>query len=167
MSQVSTASTISEVSQAVSDRLETIATQDLPPTLQAAAIQRKNPRKQRAPSKSVRHLPKGRASVTGVKRRKPRARPGSVALREIRKYQRSTNLLIRRMPFQRLVREIAQDFRVDLKFQSNALLCLQEASEYFLIGLFEDANLCAAHAKRKTVMVKDMQLARRIRGERD
>ena len=83
-----------------------------------------------------------------------------------RKYQKSTELLIRKLPFQRLVREIAQDFKTDLRFQSHAILALQEASEAYLVGLFEDTNLCAIHAKRVTIMPKDIQLARRIRGER-
>ncbi len=95
-----------------------------------------------------------------------RYRPGTVALREIRKYQKGTELLIRKLPFQRLVREIAQDFSTDLRFQSTAILALQEAAEAFLVGLFEDTNLCAIHAKRVTIMPKDMQLARRIRGDR-
>jgi histone H3 len=82
------------------------------------------------------------------------------------KYQKSTDLLIRKLPFQRLVREIAQDFKTDLRFQTTAILALQEASEAYLTGLFEDTNLCAVHAKRVTIMPKDMQLARRIRGER-
>lgn len=93
-------------------------------------------------------------------------RPGTVALREIRRYQKSTELLIRKLPFQRLVREIAQDFKTDLRFQSAAIGALQEASEAYLVGLFEDTNLCAIHAKRVTIMPKDIQLARRIRGER-
>ncbi len=98
---------------------------------------------------------------------KPRRyRPGTVALRNIRKYQKSTELLIKKLPFQRLVREIAQEFRPDYRFQSAAVLALQEASEAMLVGLFEDANLCAIHAKRVTVMPKDMALARRIKGER-
>jgi len=91
---------------------------------------------------------------------------GTVALREIRRYQKSTELLIRKLPFQRLVREIAQDFKTDLRFQSSAVLALQEAAEAYLVGLFEDTNLCAIHAKRVTIMPKDIQLARRIRGER-
>ncbi|AES66842.1 putative transcription factor Hap3/NF-YB family [Medicago truncatula] len=95
-----------------------------------------------------------------------RFRCGTVALREIRKYQKSTELLIRKLPFQRLVREIAQDFKTDLRFQSHAVLALQEAAEAYLVGLFEDTNLCAIHAKRVTIMPKDIQLARRIRGER-
>lgn len=101
------------------------------------------------------------------KQKKPhRFRPGTVALREIRKYQKSTDLLIRKLPFQRLVREIAQDFKSDLRFQGSAILALQEASEDYLVGLFEDTNLSAIHAKRVTIMPKDIQLARRIRGER-
>jgi histone H3 len=97
-----------------------------------------------------------------------RFRPGVAALREIRRYQRSTELLIRRLPFQRLVKEIAQEkFGKDLRFQANAVLALQEASEAYLIGLFEDTNLCAIHAKRVTIMPRDMILARRIRGERN
>jgi histone H3 len=101
----------------------------------------------------------------GVK--KPhRYRPGTVALREIRKYQKSTDLLIRKLPFQRLIREIASSYKADLRFQSAAVLALQEAAEAFLVGLFEDTNLCAIHAKRVTIMPKDMQLARRIRGDK-
>jgi histone H3 len=105
---------------------------------------------------------------TGLPRnKKPRRfRPGTIALREIRKYQRNTELLIRKLPFQRLVREIANDFKTDLMFQSQAILALQEASEAYLVGLFEDTNLVAIHAKRVTIMPKDIQLARRIRGER-
>jgi histone H3 len=102
--------------------------------------------------------------------RKPRRyRPGTVALREIRKYQKSTELLIRKLPFQRLVREIAQTFdngKRGVRFQSSAVVALQEAAEAYLVGLFEDTNLCAIHAKRVTIMPKDVQLARRIRGER-
>merc|ERR1712199_9821 len=80
--------------------------------------------------------------------------------------RKSTELLIRKLPFQRLVREIAQDYKSDLRFQASAILALQEASEAYLVGLFEDTNLCAIHAKRVTIMPKDIQLARRIRGER-
>jgi len=122
----------------------------------------KAPRKQLLGNKAAR---KSAPAQGGVK--KPhRYKPGTVALREIRKYQKSTELLIRKLPFQRLVREIAQEFKTDLRFQSSAVLALQEASESYLVGLFEDTNLCAIHAKRVTIMPKDMQLARRIRGER-
>ena len=106
-----------------------------------------------------------RPHATGRVKKPHRYRPGTVAVREIRKYQKSTAMLIRKLPFHRLVREIAQDFKSDLRFQSTALLALQEASEAYLVGLFEDTNLCAIHAKRQTIMVKDMHLARRIRGE--
>jgi histone H3 len=100
--------------------------------------------------------------MSGVK--KPhRYRPGTVALREIRKFQKSTELLLRRRPFARLVREVAQDFKSDLRFNPDALLCLQEATESYMVGLFEDSNLCAIHGKRVTVMPKDMQLVARIR----
>ena len=98
--------------------------------------------------------------------KKPRRyRPGTVALREIRRFQKSTELLIRRLPFQRLVWEIAQDLKGRLNFTSGAILALQEAAEAYLVGLFEDTNLCAIHAKRITIMPKDIQLARHIRGE--
>lgn len=95
-----------------------------------------------------------------------RYRPGTVALREIRKFQRSTDLLIQKGPFQRLVREIAQNFKNDVRFQSTAILALQEAAESYLVHLFEDVNLIAIHSKRVTIMHKDMRLALRIRGER-
>jgi histone H3 len=100
----------------------------------------------------------------GVK--KPhRYRPGTVALQEIRRYQKSFDLLIKKLPFQRVAREIAQDYKSDMRFQSNTIQATQEATEAYLVGLMEDTNLCAIHAKRVTVMSKDMQLARRIRGE--
>ena len=102
---------------------------------------------------------------TGGVKKPHRYRPGTVALREIRKYQKSYDLLIRKLPFQRLVREIANDFKTDLRFQGSATSALQEAGESYLVGLFEDTNLVAIHAKRKTIQVKDIQLARRIRGE--
>ena len=115
-----------------------------------------------------------RKNTGGVKKpRKPhRYRPGTLALMEIRRYQKSHELLIRKLPFQRLVREIVLDNlppgwkHGDVRFQSQAIMALQEAAEAYLVGLFEDSNLCAIHAKRVTIMPKDIQLARRIRGER-
>ena len=118
------------------------------------------------------------AKKSGVKapkamKRLHRFRPGTVALKEIRRYQKSTELLIRKLPFQRLVREISGNHKVitsplcgKVRFQSLAIKALQEASEAYLVGLFEDTNLCAIHAKRVTIMPKDIQLARRIRRER-
>lgn len=106
-----------------------------------------------------------KSAVTTITRKPHRYRPGTVALREIRKFQKSTDLLIRKLPFQRLVREIAHEYKSDLRFQSHAVLALQEATEAYLAGLFEDSNLLAVHAGRVTIMPKDMQLARRVRGE--
>ena len=121
----------------------------------------------RMAKKGGQKAPKG-----GVKKRY-RYRPGTVALKQIRQYQKSTELLIRKLPFQRLVREIASDSEViksplcgKVRFQSAAVMALQEAAEAYLVGLFEDTNLCAIHARRVTIMPKDIQLARRIRGER-
>ena len=113
--------------------------------------------------------------TTGGVKKPHRFRPGTVALREIRRYQKSTELLIRKLPFQRLVREIAQDFKVcvgvlgirqflahchcfqtDLRFQSSAVMALQEAAEAYLVSLFEDTNLAAIHAKRVTIQPKDL-----------
>ncbi|XP_016975587.2 histone H3.3-like [Drosophila rhopaloa] len=121
----------------------------------------KDPRKQLATKVARKSSPS-----TGEVKRPHRYRPGTVALREIRRYQRSTEFLIRKLPFQRLVREIAQNLQTDLRFQAAAIEALQEALESYLVGLFEDCNLCAIHAKRVTIMPKDLQLARRIRGER-
>ena len=122
----------------------------------------KAPRKQLASKAARKSVP----AAEGQK--KPRRyRPGTVALREIRRYQKSTDLLLKKAPFQRLVREVAQDFKADLRFQSSAVMALQESCEAYLVGLFEDTNLCAIHARRVTIMPKDMQLARRIRGERN
>lgn len=99
-------------------------------------------------------------------RTKKRYKPGTIALREIRRYQKTTDLLLLKTPFQRLVREIAQNVSGENgpnRWQSQAIGALQEATEAFLVNLFHDANLCAIHAKRVTIMQKDIQLARRLR----
>ena len=121
----------------------------------------------RKAKKGVQKAPKG-----GVKKRY-RYRMGTVALKQIRQYQKTTELLIRKLPFQQFVREIASDSEVitsplcgKVRFHSAAIMALQEAAEAYLVGLFEDTNLCAIHARRVTIMPKDIQLARRIRGER-
>ena len=98
------------------------------------------------------------APAQGGIKKPHRYRPGTVALREIRRYQKTTDLLIRKSHFVRLVREIGQGEKADLCWQSSALLAQQEASEAYLVGLMEDTNLCAIHAKRVTIMPKDMQL---------
>ena len=104
--------------------------------------------------------------VTGGVKKPHHYRPGTVALCEIRRYQKLTELLIRKLSFACLVQEIAQGCKTDLQFQKEAIAALQEASEAYLVGLFKDTNLCAIHAKRVAIMPKDIQLARRIRGKR-
>ncbi|KAH9304742.1 hypothetical protein KI387_009146, partial [Taxus chinensis] len=104
---------------------------------------------------------KSAPATRGVK--KPhKFRPNTVALREIRKYQKSTKILIRKLSFQCLVREITQDFKTGLRFQSSVVTALQEVTEAYLVGLFEDTNLCANQTKRVNIMPKDIQLARHI-----
>uniref|UniRef100_A0A0N5A429 Histone domain-containing protein n=1 Tax=Parastrongyloides trichosuri TaxID=131310 RepID=A0A0N5A429_PARTI len=130
-----------------------------------AVTEGKSPRKQADPK---RHSPKyafmSAPAFGGIK--KPyRYRPGTVAVREIKKYQKSTELLIPKLPFHRLVKEVAQDIRTDLRFQSSAVMVLQEAAEAHLIGLLRDAQFCAIHAKRVSITSRDIHLARRLRGE--
>lgn len=103
-------------------------------------------------------------AVSGSVKRPQRYKAGTIALREIRRYQKSTELLIRKQPFQRMARSISQEFKPDSRFQGSALASLQEATEAFIIGLFEDANDCAIHGRRVTVMPRDIQLAMKIRG---
>jgi histone H3 len=119
----------------------------------------KAPRTQLA-TKAVRRM----APASGGVKKPHRYRPGTVALREIRKYQQSTKLLIPRIAVSRLIREIAQDYKCDLRFQSSAISALHEALESYLINLFELTQFAAIHAKRVTINAKDMQLARRICG---
>ena len=106
-----------------------------------------------------------KTAVAAVAKKPHKYRPGTVALREIRRYQKSTENLIRKAPFVRLVKEVALSINSELRFQSLAIGALQEATEAYMIHLFGDTNLAAIHAKRVTIMPKDMQLARRIRGE--
>lgn len=108
---------------------------------------------------------KAAGGSSGVKKAH-RWRPGTVALREIRKFQKGTELLIRKAPFQRLVRELATSQKEGLRFQSSAVLAIQEATESYMISLLSDTNLCAIHTRRVTIMQRDVKLARRLRGER-
>jgi histone H3 len=120
----------------------------------------------KAPRPACKSARKSMTPTGGVK--KPhRYRPGTVALREIRRYQKSTELLIRRLPFQRLVREVLEQGRSDARISASALLAFQESAEAYLVGLFEDTNLAAIHARRVTIMPRDMLLARRMRGDRN
>ncbi|EFO86990.1 hypothetical protein CRE_19355 [Caenorhabditis remanei] len=130
--------------------------------MRAKQIAQRHPMKKKLATK---YAGKSAPAIGGVM--KPhRYSPGSHALHEIRRYQKSTELLIRKDPFERLVREIAQDFMREYRFQSSAIMALQEASEAYLVEIFELKNLCALHAKRVTIIPKDIQLTRRIRGER-
>mmetsp|Transcript_43051 Transcript_43051/g.127633 ORF Transcript_43051/g.127633 Transcript_43051/m.127633 type:complete len:160 (+) Transcript_43051:103-582(+) len=120
------------------------------------------------------------AGAENVSADKQRYRPCMRALLEIRHYQRSTELLIQKVSFQRVVRDLCAQVQhqmestgdsedgeqrsLAMRFESQALLALQEAAEAFIVGLFEDANLCAVHAKRVTIMPRDIQLSQRIRG---
>jgi len=128
---------------------------------------------QQTAHKSTGGVPRKESRTTTIENPAPiqvnkphRYKPGTVALREIRRYQKSTELLIPKLSFQRLIREIAQSIKIDLRFQSAAIGALQEAAEAYLVELFEDTNLCAIHAKRVTIMPKDLQLALRLRGKR-
>lgn len=125
--------------------------------VQTVGTKEKAPADKLAPRKSM---------VVGQKNR--RFRPGVKALREIRRYQRTTELLIRKVPFARLVKQLCDDHftlpNERLRWRATALSALQEASEAYLVRLFSDANLCAIHGKRVTIMRRDIQLARRIKG---
>ncbi|KIV98684.1 histone H3 [Verruconis gallopava] len=135
--------------------------------LKAKEAARKAAQGGKAPRKQLAAKTSRKSALRNGGVKKPhRYKPGTVALREIRRYQKSTELLIRKLPFQRLVREIAQDLKSDLRFQSSAISALQETAEAYLASLFEDTNICAIHAKRVTIQSKDIQLARRLRGER-
>ena len=109
---------------------------------------------------------RGRSHQHGGVKKPHRFRPGTVALRQIRKYQKSTDLLIRKLPFQRLVKEIVHKAfpNLDLRFQSTALLTLQEAAESFLVNMFNDVNLIAIHGNRVTIYPKDIKLWKRLMG---
>lgn len=129
----------------------------------------KTPAARKLPAKAGKNIALPDASIEKKKGGKRRFRAGTVALREIRRYQKTTDSLIRHRPFNRVVREIAQDYgrqEEPIRFQAEALVALQEAAETYLVGLMEETNLCAIHAGRKTIMSRDMQLTRRIRGER-
>ncbi|CBZ25736.1 putative histone H3 variant [Leishmania mexicana MHOM/GT/2001/U1103] len=100
------------------------------------------------------------------KKYRHRWRPGTVALREVRKYQRSTEMLIARTPFRRLVKEIMSTFKDTMHMRHSAMEAIQEATESYVVSVLGDANLCTIHAKRVTLYPKDLQLALRLRGER-
>ena len=128
--------------------------------LQAA---KKNMKGVQKPGKSSQG-PKKTTQDTGDKVKR-RTRPGKKALREIKAYQRSVDTLLPRAALQRVVKEITGKYYPDARYSYGAIDAIQQCVESYMIGLFEDTTLCAVHAKRMTVMTKDMRLARRIRGE--
>jgi histone H3 len=107
------------------------------------------------------------AGAASGQKKSRRFRPGTVALRQIRKLQKSTDLLLRKAPFQRLVREVATSQKEGLRWAASAVAAVQEATESHLVSLLSDANLCALHGRRVTVFPRDLSLARRLRGERN
>merc|ERR1712210_188833 len=134
------------------------------PKTKAAAKAKDATKKMPAKVKGGNAVKKTAPAAGGMKDGKKRKfKAGTVTLREIKRYQKSVDMLLPRASFQRLVRSISLEMDHQLRFQSQAL---QEAAEAYIVGLFEDTNLCAIHAKRVTVQKKDMDLARRIRGDR-
>ena len=110
--------------------------------------------------------PRSQSGKASAQHQPHRYQPGTVTLREIQKYQKSTELLIHKLPFQRLVHEILQGFGVGFRVTPAMMMALQEAAEAYLVQLLEDFNLCTIHAKRITIQPKDIQLVRRIHRER-
>lgn len=117
-------------------------------------------------AKHAKKAPKAAGGASSGVKRQHRWRPGTVAVREIRQFQKSTNLLIQKAPFQRLVREVSGAQKEGLKFQGSAILALQEATEAYVVSLLADTNLACIHARRVTIQPKDVQLALRLRGDR-
>ena len=135
-------------------------------TKAAAAMKDSKKMSVKAKDKKIKKTAPAEGGMKDKDAKKRRFKAGTVALREIKRYQKSHEMLLPRAPFQRLVRSIVTDMDHQLMFQSQALVALQEASEAYIVSLFEDTNLCAIHAHRTTIMKKDMLLARRIRGDR-
>lgn len=119
--------------------------------------------KVKSSSKGLKSNGKKTLTASGKIKKPHRYRPGTVALREIRRYQKSTDLLMRKKPFERVIREVAADFDDQMRFQSNAILCLQEATEVEMVDNFELSNLAAIHSKRITVMERDFRLVSRLK----
>ena len=103
-------------------------------------------------SKAIKKTAPAEGGVKDQQKKKNRFRPGTVTLREIKRYQKTVDMLLPRAPFQRLVKSITMEMDHHLRFQSQALQALQEASEAYIVGLFEDTQLCAIHAKRVTIL---------------
>ena len=137
------------------------------PTTASKKEEEMAPTKQTARAKKSVSAKKTKSAGAGSGSKKARRwRPGTVALREVRKLQKGTGLLVQKAPFQRLVRQLSQQHKQELRFQSSAILAIQEATEAFVVSVLADTNLCAIHAKRVTIQGKDLQLALRLRGDR-
>ena len=130
--------------------------------LQAA---KKNIKGLQKPAKNASQGAKKTATQDAGEHHKRRTRPGAKALREIKMYQRSTNTLIPRAPIQRIIKEITAKYKPDARYSYGAIEAVHQCVDAYMVGLFEDTGLCAIHARRKTIMTRDMRLARRIRGE--
>lgn len=125
----------------------------------------KAPRKQ-LKTKAGRKTSESRPAPTmsaGKKKINRYHKPGVMALKEIYRYQKSTDLLIKKMPFRRVIRELAREINPELRFRSVALQTIQECAENFLVKLCEDSKLVAIHAKRVTMMAKDLLLILKIK----
>lgn len=118
-------------------------------------------------SPKIRHAKQAGQEVKKEMKKVRRYRPGSLALREIRQYQKSHELLLRKAPFIRLVKEISQDMRCQFRWERSAIEAIQHAAEGYLVTLFEDTNLATINNKRVTIMLKDLKLVRLIRRERE
>ena len=106
------------------------------------------------------------ADQQSARPKRHRFKPGPLTIQEIRRYQDATVPILRKKPFVKLVKELSRDFKRELRYQSISMNALAEASEAFLVKMFEEADLCAKHGKRKEITPKDIKLARRLRGER-
>lgn len=140
---------------------ENIILPDAPPPVERKGSSRKKAGK--SPRKiNFKALQTTTVATGGGVKKAHRFKPGTVALRDIRKYQASYDLLFPKLSFQRLVREICQDFVPDFRFQKSALEALQVAAEDYVVHTFEATNLAAIHCKRVTIQKKDMALVKRI-----
>lgn len=127
--------------------------------------------KKAAHASKTKAIKKSAPATGGMKedkeRKKIRYKAGTVALREVKRYQKSMDCLLPRAPFLRILKQIAKEHNDEMRWNSQAVQALQEAAEAYIVGVFEDTSLCAVHAKRQTILKKDMDLARRLRGDRN
>lgn len=130
-----------------------------------AKSEKDKPKKKKRTLVTAKRPTKAKDGVSQADKKTIRYKPGTVALRDIKAYQKKSDCLLQKAPFQRIVREIVGDIDTSLRMAPQSLIALQEAAEAYLVGIYEDANMCAIHANRVTLLRKDMELARRIRGD--